>query len=266
MIVYLKSKEEIEGFKEVGIISGKILQSILKEIKPGITTKYLDDVAREECNKYNVIPTFLNYGGFPAAICTSVNDILVHGIPDDYILKENDVISIDFGATKDGFIGDTAETVGICENKEMVLLYECDPPMKETIELDIIKDCRFCLDYCIKSCCIAGKKLSDISDFIFKFAKNRGYSVPKDYGGHGIDRYKLHSHPYIPCHTENIQDLTLRAGMVLAIEPMFIKGKGTTKVLEDKWTVKTDGISVHCEHTILITEDKPIILTRREDV
>jgi methionyl aminopeptidase len=266
MIVYLKSKEEIEGFKEVGIISGKILQSILKEIKPGITTKHLDDVARRECSLHNVTPTFLGYGGFPAAICVSVNDTLVHGIPDDYVLKNKDVVSVDFGATKDGFIGDTAETIWLSEDKEMVLLYDCDPPMKEKIELNIIRDCRFCLDYCIKNYCIAGKKLSEISSWIFQVAQNYGYSVPRDYGGHGIDRYKLHAGPYIPCHTENIQDLTLRPGMVLAIEPMFIKGKGTTKVLEDKWTVKTDGISVHCEHTILITDDKPIILTRREDV
>lgn len=253
MIVFLKSKSEIEGFKEAGKISGSILNVILGEIKPGVITKYLNEVALEECKKNNVTPTFLGYHGFPAAICVSVNKTLVHGIPNDYILQSQDIVSVDLGITLDGFIGDTAETVLVeNENFEEVT----------SKEFKLIKDCRFALDFSIKKA-FHGNSLSDVCGFIYNVSKCRGYGVPKSYGGHGIDRYKLHAPPFIPCHTEHLDNITLRAGMVLAIEPMLIIGKGTTKVLDDKWSVETDGLSAHCEHTILITESEPLILTRR---
>lgn len=253
MIIYLKSKEEIDGFKEVGSISGKILNSILKEIKSGIKTKHLDEVARAECQRHNVSPAFLGYHGFPAAICVSINETLVHGIPGDYVIKEGDVVSIDFGAMLDGFIGDTAETIRVGEF------------IVEGFQPDVIWCCRCCLNTVINDYCIAEKKLSQMCDYIFKYSRDNGFSVPMEYGGHGIDRNKLHAYPYIPCHAINIEDVVLKPGMVLAIEPMFIKGKGETRILEDRWTVQTDGISSHCEHTILITEEKPIILTGRSD-
>lgn len=244
MIIHIKSKQEIEGFKEVGIITGKILQTILNEIKPNITTLFLDEVARECCKKYNVTPTFLNYGGFPAAICASTNNILVHGIPNNIPLSPSDTLTIDFGATLDGFIGDTAKTVPVSPQPHSTLLSSCDRCLSDTINL-----------------CKPGNTLSQICNLIQNSAKLNHFSVPLHYGGHGINRFKLHTDPFIPCHTMNLNDVTLRPGMVIAIEPMFIQGKGNTTTLPDEWTVQADGPTAHFEHTILITEDKPIILT-----
>jgi len=249
VIIYLKSKEEIEGFREAGRISHKILGLIFEEIKPGITTNFLNEVAMEECKKNNVSPTFLGYHGFPAAICTSVNDILVHGIPSDYSLKEGDLITVDLGVTLDGFIGDIAQTLvvgeGILEN------------------IDLLRQCNFTLVHSI-GYAKPGNKLSDICKDILHCAKSGGYNVPMNYGGHGIDKYKLHAYPFIPCHTERLEDVTLRPGMVLAVEPMLINGKGTTKTLDDKWTVQTDGMSAHFEATILVTDGEVEILTQGE--
>jgi methionyl aminopeptidase len=256
MIIQIKSKSEIEGFKEVGSITGKILQTILKEIKPGVTTLFLDEVARESCKKYNVTPTFLNYNGFPASICTSINNILVHGIPSDYILRATDTITIDFGATMDGFIGDTAETVSVDPQAPLTdALY--NPAI-------IINSCKDCLSSIIPLCRPLNL-LSQICNSIFDLAKLNHFSVPLFYGGHGINRFTLHAYPFIPCHSVNLQDVTLRPGMILALEPMFINGTGKTTILEDNWTVQSDGPSAHFEHTILVTEGDPIILTQYHD-
>lgn len=241
MIVYIKSKEEIEGFKNAGRITGQILKELLNSVKVGITTKYLDDLAKKLCKKYDVIPTFLNYNGFPSAICSSVNNTLVHGIPNDKLLQKDDIITIDFGATKDGFIGDTAETISIGKHYE------------------IIDYCRNSLINGIKMA-KEGNKLSDIS---LEISKNSGkYKIPTVYGGHGISRYKLHDHPFVPNIVNYINDITLKNGMVIAIEPMLIDSiSNFTTVLDDKWSVVCSGLTAHCEHTILINNDNPIILT-----
>jgi methionyl aminopeptidase len=251
MIVYLKSKEEISGFREAGKIAGKVLSSILNEIKPEVTTSFLNEVAIEECKKHNVVPTFLGYSGFPAAICASVNNILVHGIPNENKLKPEDIVSIDVGISMDGFIGDTAETVWVEEPKYEVYC----------LDSYLIECCRKSLDLGIEAA-KSGNKLNDISKAIFDMIKMFGLSTPIEYGGHGIDRYKLHAHPFVS-NNINKNEMLLRPGMIIAIEPMVINGSRETKILEDQWSVMVNGLSAHCEHTILITEEGPEVLTRR---
>ena len=248
MLVYIKSQSEIEGFKEAGRIAGKILSTLLENVKIGITSNYLDEIAREECKKHNVIPTFLNHEGFPAAVCTSVNNVLVHGIPTDIPLKDNDIISIDFGATLDGFIGDTAETVEVGPDYE---------------NASLISSCRKSLCLAIEKA-KAGNKLSEIGEVIEKHAKYNKYFLPLEYGGHGVDRYTLHSDPFVSNIPDYADDLRLRAGMVFAIEPMFMVQKSKTRVAESGWDIVANCNTAHCEHTILITDGDPFILTARE--
>lgn len=215
------------------------MKHLLKSIKPKITTNNLNSIALQQCEKYNIKPAFLNYKGFPGAICASVNNVLVHGIPNDTPLKKGDIITIDFGAIKDGFIGDTAETICI-EDKNK-----------------IIETCRNALKNGI-SMAKPNNKLSDISTAIFNSCGN--YSTPLIYGGHGIDRNKLHSEPFIPNYPIYEDDFHLRPGMILAIEPMLIDSKNnSTKT--NGWNVIANGVTAHCEHTILITKGEPYILT-----
>jgi len=245
MIVTLKGNSEIEGFKEAGRIAGLILGHLLDSLSVGVVPTDIDDLARELCKKHNVIPTFLGYLGFPAAICFSKNNVMVHGIPDSTPLKEGDLVTVDFGATLDGFIGDTADTVRL--SKQATLIENC---------------CSEAL-YDAISCSIAGNRLSDIGKTITKIATDNKYSIPINYGGHGIDRYYLHSPPFV-ANLQDVDDITLTNGMIFAIEPMFIDSESNnTKIAVDNWSVVADGETVHCEHTILINDDRPIILTNR---
>jgi methionyl aminopeptidase len=261
MIVYLKSEEEQNGFREAGRIAAIVLRSLLNEVRPGISTSYLDNLAKLECKALEVNPIFLGYRGFPAAICTSINNVLVHGIPNDELLKEGDILTIDVGIEKNGFIGDTAETILVGEPLKFTTTGEADN-FEITLEPEIIKHCKYALDSAI-AVAKEGNKLSRISFNIQNIAKKFNYGIPKEYGGHGISRNLLHSEPFIPNIPDYKNDITLRAGMILAIEPMFILGNGNTKVLNDGWTVQSDGLSVHCEHTVLITKDGPEILTEK---
>lgn len=246
MIIYLKTEKEIERFKESGRITAKILQKVLDNVKIGITTLELDEIARQECKIQNVIPTFLGYKGFPAAICASNNNVLVHGIPNNSPLKYGDVLSIDFGAEIDGFIGDSAETIIVGDTNHN-LKNACNLALNKSII--VAKD---------------GNKLSDISTEIYNVAKSFGYSIPTKYGGHGIDRCFMHAPPFIPNIPNKELDFTLRAGMIIAIEPMFIMGNSNnTSVFSDGWSVMTESISAHCEHTVLVGSDYGIALTER---
>jgi methionyl aminopeptidase len=244
MIIYVKSQEEIEGFKEAGRIAGNILKKLISNIKIGVTTKQLDELAREECKKHNVIPTFLDYRDFPAAICASVNNVLVHGFPNDNPIKDGDIVSIDFGATLDGFIGDTADTKVMSSDDNMLVL-NC----AELLYSGISK-------------ARAGNKLSDISKAIYNNAK---YSIPTEFGGHGIDRNTLHSDPFVPNIPDDEEDCHLQPGMIFAIEPMLIDGPDKIKVADNGWDIVAEGNTAHCEHTILITEDEPFILTEARE-
>ena len=245
MIIYMKSKEEIAAFKEVGGIASKILKELMSSAKPGVSTKVLDELAIRLCKENEVNPIFLGHQGFPAAICTSKNKVLVHGVPDDVPLKEEDLLSIDIGVERDGYIGDTAKTV--CVGVD---------------ELDIAIQCNKALMAAIDKA-VAGNKLNDVAKVIVSAAKSCGYTIPMNYGGHGIDRYKLHSDPFVSNYPLHYHDLTLRVGMVFAIEPMFIYSKNnSTKVSDENgWSVIANGPSAHCEHTIAITESGAIVLT-----
>lgn len=247
MIVYLKTEEEIEGFKKAGEIAGLILHELLQAAKPGTTTRELDTMAKEKCKEHGVEPTFLGYEGFPAVICASNNEIIVHGCPNDEKLKEGDALGIDLGVTLNGFIGDTAETILVGRKG--------DP----NVEL-LINDCRKALQNAIEKA-ITGNKLNDISEAIYKGTKD--FKVITDYGGHGIDRNNMHAAPFVPNRPDQFGDFTLRAGMVLALEPMYAIGDPATSVADDEWSVAVSGQSAHCEHTVLVTESSPLVLTDR---
>lgn len=238
MLVLIKSKEEIAEFRQAGKIAGKILEKLLSNVKSGIKTIDIDDLTNEECLRYNVKPTFLNYKGFPKSLCVSINECIVHGIPDDYVLKNGDVVSLDLGITKDGFIADTAKTIQINGNNK------------------IIDVCRKCLENGIKQA-IPENNLSDISSSIYNSKQN--YSIPLYLGGHGISKNKLHDDPFVP----NIPELStfkLKKGMIIAIEPMLIDSKNSS-IQKKNWNIYAKGISAHFEHTILI-DDEPEILTK----
>ena len=254
MIVYLKTQEEIEGFVYAGRIAGRIMKELIESITVGSTTNQINEKAIELCDLYGVKPAFLGYEGFPAAICASVNDALVHGIPDDSPLQQRDLVSIDLGVDYEGYIGDTAVTVS-----PLFQYHDFSEAYEHQLEMLIVG--RHCLDAGIAAA-RAGNKLSDIAKAINE--SRYSYSLPDNYGGHGIDRYKLHCAPFVANNPEHIEfDITLRPNMVIAIEPMLIDGSSTTHVAEDKWTVMADGPAVHFEHTVLITDGNPVVLTDR---
>jgi methionyl aminopeptidase len=248
MGIIIKSRQEIEIMREAGRIVAKVLEVLKSQVKPGIRTRELDKIAAEEVARLGAIPSFKGYHGFPANICVSVNNEIVHGIPGERALKEGDIISIDFGAIYNGFQGDAAITVGVGKvNKEAEKL------MKIT---------QGALKAGIKAA-RAGSRLGDISAAIQYYVEPKGYSLVREYGGHGIGR-DMHEDPHIPNLGVGGQGPLLKEGMTLALEPMVNIGDWRTKVDEDNhWTVYTvDGsLSAHFEHTIAVTDSGPEILT-----
>jgi methionyl aminopeptidase len=247
MAVKIKSEKQIERMREVGKIVAHTHEVLKAHIKPGITTQELDAIAEEEIRKHNAVPAFKGYGGFPGSICTSINEQVVHGIPSGYVLKEGDIISIDIGAYKDNFFGDAAKTHGVGKIS--------DEAQKL---IDITKKSFYeGLKYCKE-----GYRLSDVSHAIQAFVESNGFSIVRDYVGHGIGT-ALHEDPQIPNYGNPGRGLRLVKGMVLAIEPMVNAGVYSVKTLDDDWTVvTTDNMnSAHYEHTVAITEDGPLLLT-----
>ena len=248
MSVSVKSKREIELMREAGKILGTVLNELSKEIKPGMTTHRIDQLGEEMIRSYGCIPSFLGYGGFPASICVSVNEEVVHGIPSaKRVLKEGDIVGLDAGVIYKGYHSDAARTHGIGEiSKEAK---------------DLIQVTRECFFEGIKFA-KEGNHLFEISSAIGRYAEERGYGVVRDLCGHGIGT-KLHEAPEIPNYDMNRKGMKLRKGMTLAIEPMINIGGCAVNWLDDDWTVVTrDGsLSAHYENTVLITEDEPILLT-----
>lgn len=250
MAVKIKSVRQIERMREVGKIVAYTHEVLRTHIRPGITTQELDIIAEKEIRKYNAVPAFKGYGGFPGTICASVNEQVVHGIPGTYALKDGDIISIDIGAFKDNFFGDSAKTHGVgkvTKNAQRLI--------------DVTKQSFYeGLKYCQE-----GYRLSDISSAIQKYVESEGFSIVRDYVGHGIGT-ALHEDPQIPNYGNPGQGLRLVKGMVLAIEPMVNEGVYTVKTLSDDWTVvTTDGKnSAHYEHSVAITDDGPLLLTSME--
>ena len=243
-----KSKKEIEKMRSAGQLVGRVLQELRRMVEPGISTLEIDSAAEQMIRDAGALPTFKGYHGFPYSVCASVNEQVVHGFPSKYKLKEGDIFSLDCGVTLEGFVGDTATTVPV-----------------GTISEDrarLIEVTEKCLDLAIEQC-RPGNRLGDIGWAVQDFAERNGYSVVRDYVGHGIGR-QMHEDPQIPNYGKPGQGPKIKAGYVFAVEPMVNMGSQQTKVLADGWTVVTlDGRpSAHVEHTIAITEDGPDVLTR----
>jgi len=243
----IKSPQEVAIMRQAGRIVAKTLQRLTEEIKPGVKTSHLDSVAASELKKYGAKASFKGYRGFPASLCVSVNDEIVHGIPGGRELNAGDIVSLDFGAVVDGFHGDGAITVGVGkispEARELM-------SVTEAALMVGIKEAR------------NGAHLGDVSAAIQKYAESRGFSVVREYSGHGVGR-DLHEDPLVPNFGAYGEGPVLRKGMTLAIEPMVTTGDWRTRVADNEWTVLTvDGsLAAHFEHTIAIGEDEAEILT-----
>ena len=243
-----KSKKEIEKMRAAGQLVGLVLQELRDMVEPGVTTLEVDRAADKMIRDAGALPTFKGYHGFPYSICASVNEQIVHGFPSTYKLKDGDIFSIDVGVTLDGFVGDTATTVPVGNVSEDVL--------------KLVQVTEECLARAIEQC-RPGKHLGDIGWAVQEHAERNGYSVVRDYVGHGIGR-RMHEDPQIPNYGRPGKGPKIRTGYVFALEPMLNLGAHETKVLADGWTVVTlDGLpSAHSEHTVAVTDDGPDVLTR----
>ena len=242
-----KSKEQIALMRRAGRIVAEIHDRCTDAARPGVTTAQIDAVAREVIERRGARSNFLNYHGFPAVICTSPNDVIVHGIPGDYRLEEGDILSIDAGAIIEGWHADAALTIPIGEVSE-----EASKLMSVT---------RQSLDAAIKET-LAGNHLGDIGAAVEAVATEAGYTVVREYVGHGIGT-AMHEDPPVPNYGQPGRGVRIKEGYVLAIEPMVNAGDAATETLEDGWTVVTkDGsLSAHFEHTVAVTDHGPEILT-----
>ena len=247
MAIIIKSPEEVAIMRQAGKVVSTILEKLARSIKAGITTQQLDDIAVQELIKQGATSSFKGYKGFPASICVSINEEIVHGIPGAKLIKEGDIVSLDFGAIVNGFHGDAAITVGVGDIK---------PRAKQLIEV-----ARNSLGSGIAAAKL-GARLSDVSYAIQGCAEPQGFSVVREYSGHGIGR-EMHEDPQIPNFGPSGLGPLLRKGMTLAIEPMINIGGWKTKVLGDNWTVVTDDgtPSAHFEKTIVVTDGEAEVLT-----
>lgn len=246
-MIYLKTDEEIELLREANLLVGMTLGEVAKWIKPGISTLRLDAIAEEFIRDHGAIPGFKGYGGFPYTICASVNDKVVHGFPSEYELREGDIISVDCGAVKNGFNGDSTYTFCVGEVAPEVLALL--KTTKESLYIGIEH-------------AIVGKRLGDISESIQSYCEARGYSVVRELCGHGVGKH-LHEDPEVPNYGRRGTGPLLKNGMVIAIEPMINLGKRHIIMERDGWTTRTrDGKpSAHFEHTIAIRPGKADILS-----
>jgi methionyl aminopeptidase len=247
-MIILKSDREIEKMTNAGRLVAETHAFLKSIIKPGVTTKELDVAAEDFIRSHDAVPAFKGYNGFPGSICASINNVVVHGIPGLNKLKDGDIISIDVGTIVEGYYGDGAKThpVGKVKDEDLRLIEVTKQSFYEGLKYAKV-----------------GYRLSDISHAIQKYVEINGFSVVRDFVGHGIGQ-EMHEEPQIPNFGLPGKGPRLEAGMVLAIEPMVNIGSYHVKVLSDNWTVVTiDGKkSAHYEHTIAITNDEPLILTK----
>ena len=247
-MITLKSKREVEIMRESSRIVAEILQALRPLCQPGMTTAELDRVAEEMTRKLGAQPAFKGYRGFPRTLCTSINHEVVHGIPGDRELKEGDILGLDFGVVYNGYYGDSAITVPVGQ---------VAPELKELLQ--VTEESLYLGIQNMK----AGNHLADISRAIQTHAESHGYSLVKEFGGHGIGK-RLHEDPMVLNYVVNGRGIKLKPGLVLAIEPMVNLGGDQVRILSDGWTVVTvDGKpSAHFEHTVAITENGPEILSQ----
>src|SRR5690349_17466130 len=241
------SKRELDKMRASGPLVGLVLSHLRSLVQPGVTTMDLERIAEKMIRDAGALPTFKGYNGFPYSICASVNEQIVHGFPSNYKLKDGDIFSIDVGVTLEGFVGDTATTVPVGN--------------VSADRLKLIRVTEECLQRAIEQC-RPGKHLGDIGWAVQEHAEGNGYSIVRDYVGHGIGR-RMHEDPQIPNYGRPGLGPKIKSGYVFAVEPMVNLGSHHTKVLSDGWTVVTvDGQpSAHVEHTIAITDDGPEVLT-----
>ena len=248
-MIVLKTRREIELMREAGRISARALQLAGEAVQPGITTAEIDKIAYDFIISQGAKPSFLNYNGFPATACISINNEVIHGIPDDkHIIKEGDIVSIDLGAVVNGFHGDNAATFA-CGKVSPAATRLCDTT-REALYVGLSK-------------AVAGNRLGDIGSAIYEYCASRGYGIVRDYTGHGIGSH-LHEDPSVPNYGKPGKGARLLPGMTIAIEPMINEGTQNVRVLKNNWTVVTaDGkLSAHFEHTVALTEGECIILTQ----
>jgi methionyl aminopeptidase len=247
-VIILKSPQEIEKMRRAGRITAEARNRVVAAVRPGVTTGDLDAVGEKAIRSAGAVPSFKGYRGFTGSICTSVNDEIVHGIPGKRVLEEGDVIALDVGAIWEGYHGDSAVSVFVGE-----------PPSDEAEKL--VRVTEESLEAGISQI-RAGGRLSDIGHAVQQVAEGAGFSVVREYVGHGVGQ-SLHEDPQIPNYGPPGRGVELRPGLVIAVEPMVNVGGWGTRALDDGWTVVTaDGsLSAHFEHTIAVTEDGPEVLT-----
>ncbi len=250
MTIIIKTEDEIAAMRQAGRIVAMILKTMVEQIRPGMETEELDTIAARELEKRGAKSSFKGYHGFPANLCVSINEEIVHGIPGKRVLHEGDVVSLDFGAIFDGFQGDAAVTVGVGK---------ISGEAKELIDVT-----RGALEAGIKAA-YAGARLGDVSYAIQDYVEHqrKGYKVVREYTGHGIGR-DMHEEPQITNFGLPGSGPVLKKGMTLALEPMVNAGDWRTRVGDDQWTVYTydNSLSAHFEHTIAITDGEPEVLTK----
>jgi methionyl aminopeptidase len=246
----VKTELEIQKMQTAGDLNALVLEEVKNLIKPGVTTSELDETAEMIIRDHGGIPTFKGYPGpypYPATLTISINEEMVHGIPSGRALKDGDIVSIDCGTTLDGYIGDSAFTVGVGEIGEV-----------EQRLIEVTRDSLFIGIEQMQS----GKHIGDVGAAIQKHVEAAGYHVPKQYTGHGVGR-QMHEPPQVPNYGVPGQGMPLREGMTIAIEPMVLVGTPNTKVLADQWTVISadHSLTAHYEHTVAVTSNGPLILT-----
>jgi methionyl aminopeptidase len=248
--IILKSLQEVAVMREAGRVNARALAAVRAMIAPGVTTAELDAIATEVIRKHGGKPAFKNYPGpypYPATLCISINEELVHGIPGRRKLRSGDVVSVDCGTILDGFVGDSAFSIGVGEiNPQAIRLLEVT---EKALEIGI-------------SQMRAGNRTGDVSAAIQRFVESHGYHVPREYTGHGVGRH-MHEAPQVPNFGQPGRGPLLRPGMTIALEPMVLMGTHKTRVMPDQWTViAADGsLTAHFEHSVAITEGDPLVLT-----
>jgi methionyl aminopeptidase len=256
-MIFLKTEDEIELMRAANLLVGDTLAEIAKMIKPGVTTAQMNSVAEEYIRDHGAVPTFLGfpnpYGGpFPASICTSVNDVVVHGVPNDTPLEEGDIVSVDCGTLLNGFNGDSCYTfcVGEVSDEVKALLQTTKESLYKGIEA-----------------ALPGKRIGDIGASVQEHCTKAGYGVVREFIGHGIGR-EMHEDPQVPNYGKRGNGPVIKNGLCIAIEPMITMGNPAVYMMPDKWTIKTrDGkVAAHYEHTIAIHNGKFDILSSFEKI
>lgn len=247
MAITIKTEEQIEKMRVAGQILARLDEILRAEIKPGVSTKHLDAIAEEYIRSQGAVPSFKGYSGFPASLCTSINEEVVHGIPSHRTLRDGDIISIDMGSYINGYHGDCARTYGVGE------ISEKDKKLIEITRQSFFEGIKYAR---------AGCHLHEIGAAVQKYVEANGFGVVRDYVGHGIGR-NMHEDPAIPNYRQIGRGPKLLKGMVLAVEPMVTTGSYDVRVLDDGWTAVTaDGLNAaHYENTLVITDGEPEILT-----